>query len=365
MAEAFSTCVSRVSLFYIPADGWDRSVSDYYQITEPVELRRLRRAVLPWSKRFTPSGARRLPKFAHAYLWSLYVATSASRERPGLVYVREPVLGLAAAQLGLPTVLELHGIPDSASVGLYTRACRHPSIRLVVGITRKLVDDLVAMGICDRDKALVAHDAVRLEEFSVERPRESLRRSFGADIDRPLVVYAGSFYENRGARLLFETAKLAPEAEFLLVGATESQRAELEELRKANNADNLRVALRIAPARIPELLAAADLLIAPETGDEQRSRHASPLKIFEYMAAGRPIVAGDTPAVREILSDGVTARLVPTGQPAAMAAAVSALIRDPDQRAQLGANARRAVEPWSWNKRAIAILDAFERAPRA
>jgi glycosyltransferase involved in cell wall biosynthesis len=146
----------------------------------------------------------------------------------------------------------------------------------------------------------------------------------------------------------------------LLVGATDQQRGELGPLLEGAGASNVSISVRLPPGEIPALLAAADVLIAPETDDHRRGRHASPLKIFEYMAAGKPIVAGDTPAVREVLVNGLTARLVPPSDPSALASAIRALLDEPGSRAELAKNARRAVEPYSWKQRAREVLAAFE-----
>ena len=83
----------------------------------------------------------------------------------------------------------------------------------------------------------------------------------------------------------------------------------------------------------------------------------SPLKVFEYMAAGKPILASDIPALREILRDGETALLLPPGEPEAWAAAARALLRDPGRAAALGARARAAfLAEYTWDARAARIL---------
>ncbi|MEE8600817.1 glycosyltransferase [Euzebya tangerina] len=116
---------------------------------------------------------------------------------------------------------------------------------------------------------------------------------------------------------------------------------------------------------VPELLRQADLAVAP--GPADMPTYFSPLKVFEYMAAGLPVVASDLPGTRQVLSErGV---LVPAGDASALAAAVAALQADPDRRAQLGAAGRREVlSNHTWPHRARTVLahvDGLAATPTA
>jgi len=84
------------------------------------------------------------------------------------------------------------------------------------------------------------------------------------------------------------------------------------------------------------LLAAADLFVFPATAEE-----GQPLAILEAMAAGLPVVATDTGAVAECVRDGVNGRIVPKGDPVALAAACNAILRDAEARARMGRESAR------------------------
>jgi glycosyltransferase involved in cell wall biosynthesis len=86
------------------------------------------------------------------------------------------------------------------------------------------------------------------------------------------------------------------------------------------------------------------------------ARSASPLKLFEYMAAGRPIVASALESVEEVVEDERTALLVPPSDPDALASALARLADDPGLAERLGAAAREAVTPFAWRARARCIL---------
>jgi glycosyltransferase involved in cell wall biosynthesis len=83
------------------------------------------------------------------------------------------------------------------------------------------------------------------------------------------------------------------------------------------------------------------------------------LKLFEYMAAARPIVASDLPSIREILTDGGNALLVAPGNAEALAGAVERLLADRGLAARLARAALEAVPAYSWERRAERLEALF------
>jgi glycosyltransferase involved in cell wall biosynthesis len=118
----------------------------------------------------------------------------------------------------------------------------------------------------------------------------------------------------------------------------------------------------IPHGQMPDVLAAADIGLAPYA--EDAPDYFSPLKLFEYMAAGLAVVAGDLPATRELLSDD-SGVLVPRGDPDALAGAVASLAADPAWRTRLGRNARACIAAGhTWRQRArLVIGHAGQPAP--
>jgi glycosyltransferase involved in cell wall biosynthesis len=107
----------------------------------------------------------------------------------------------------------------------------------------------------------------------------------------------------------------------------------------------------VPPPRVPELLARADVLVLPNPASAISTRFTSPLKLFEYMAAGRPIIASDLPAIREVIEPEVHGLLVPPGDPEALASAISRMLDDSQLRDRLARAARTRVDDYTWDRR--------------
>jgi glycosyltransferase involved in cell wall biosynthesis len=222
-----------------------------------------------------------------------------------------------------------------------------------------------------RDRLAVVPDGTHvpaLPNVRTSDPSTELRVGLKAELpnsrspeppnSRLVVAYAGHLYAWKGVDLLLEAVALVPDVQALIVGGHE-QESDLGRLREAAQrlgiADRVTFTGLLAPSAVPAQLARADILALPNPPSAISTHATSPLKLFEYMAAGRAIVASDLPAIREVLQHDVTAWLVPAGDPQALAAGIAALAQDPDRRHRLADAARRQVAEYSWSRRAEKI----------
>ena len=120
-----------------------------------------------------------------------------------------------------------------------------------------------------------------------------------------------------------------------------------------------------APGEVAALLREADLLVLPNRATSVSANYTSPLKLFEYLAAGRPIVASDLPALREILRDRENAWLVPPDDTAALAAALKTIARDKALAVRLAKAAFDSAAAYSWDRRAERLEQTLARAVSA
>jgi glycosyltransferase involved in cell wall biosynthesis len=208
------------------------------------------------------------------------------------------------------------------------------------------------------EKLLVAHNGAEPRRMGPPLDRAVARAALGLDPDRFTAAYAGRINAQKGLETLLALADLRPDTLCLLVGSEGDGPVEAEARRRSN----VLVVPWQGPADLPAWLHAADVLLIPPSRAplEQFRNCVLPLKLFSYLAAGRPVLAPQAPDTAELLVDGETALLVPPGDAGAAAAALDRL-RDPALADRLGAAALRRSADLTWDARAEKI-EAFLKA---
>ena len=280
--------------------------------------------------------------------------------RPDLVYTRSVRAGLRTVAAGLPTVVEVHTVPSEGELQRELRELRElatrPALRGLVTVTPYLAERYGGIGI-PADKLLVCPDAVDLPPFAQPPERAAARRALGLPPQRPLALYAGHFYAHKGVPCLIDAARSLPDADVCLVGGWPR---DIEAMRRrAKDAPNVRFAGFVPNGELPGALAAADVLVLPNSAALPHARATSPLKLFEYMAARRPVAACDIPAFEGLLSHGRNALLCEPDRPEALAAAIRALLEAPERGARLAEQAWKDVQAFTWEARAGRVLKRF------
>jgi glycosyltransferase involved in cell wall biosynthesis len=169
--------------------------------------------------------------------------------------------------------------------------------------------------------------------------------------------YAGHLYPWKGPDVLVAAVGRLPRVHAMIVGglAGEPDLARVRSLAEHLAPGRIAFEGQVDPPRVPELLRRADVLVLPNTPGRASEAYTSPLKLFEYMAAGRPIVASDLPALREVLRPDENAVLVEAGSPEALAAGIARVIGDAGLASRLAAQARDDVREWTWDRRAARL----------
>jgi glycosyltransferase involved in cell wall biosynthesis len=258
----------------------------------------------------------------------------------------------------LKVIFEAHTVPHNA--------CQTRVLKNVDGIVANclaLADDL--RPILPGKPMMGIHQGVDLEHYnSLRISREEARRQLGLPIDTRSVVYTGKLYWGyREVELLLEAARLlTPGIELTLVGGRADHARKYEEYARQRGLANVRVVGFVPPCEVQRYQLAADVLVSYYPTGLELNRYRSPGKLFEYMAAGRAIVAGDYPALREVVDESA-ALFVQPDHPAALAAALNELLRDEGRMTALGAATLKRVEQFTWQGRAEKILAFIESLP--
>ncbi len=226
-------------------------------------------------------------------------------------------------------------------------------------ITRGLADEL-ARRFGPRPALAVVADGARVHATGAFAPRA---------IGSPAVVgYSGHLYPWKGVDLLLDALAELPGILGLIVGGHPGE-SDLARLR--SRADRLGLTPRVTftgmvrPREVAARLDVADVLVLPNPATATSERYTSPLKLFEYLAMGRPIVASDLPAFREIVRHGENALLFEAGNASALAAAVRDVVGDPARAEAMGRRAFETARDYSWDARAGRLEGLFGEAAGA
>jgi glycosyltransferase involved in cell wall biosynthesis len=237
----------------------------------------------------------------------------------------------------------------------------------VVALTRGLREDLLARAPSAR--VLVAHDAVDLARFAVTASRAEARARFGLPQEGAVAAYVGRYAtaaQDKGVDGFIRAVGKAREETLLhlfIVGLAEREVSAVERVCEASG---IGAQVRTLVPYVPQVdvaiaMRAADLLVMNYGDTPHFARYMSPMKLFEYMTAGVPIITTDLPSVREVLSDDAAFFTVP-GDDTSLAQVLVYVARHPGEAARRAASAARRVQGCTWDARASAILDFIARA---
>jgi glycosyltransferase involved in cell wall biosynthesis len=337
-----------VDLCYVPADGDPFSVSDI-QKPENVVLTPLSRS-LPW-----PLGNIHSNRFFAARL---------SRHLTARPFDAIMVRHLKIAQLLLerfpriPLLYEAHEVfsdtaPQRRRVQVAgTEALVVKCARAVVANSRGTAERLSELYGLDRTIGVIPNGVDYRTLIPEKDWSLSARR----------IVYAGSFFGWKGVDDLVVAARELRGLHITLMGGEEEGIRKLRAQASAEGAE-LEFAGRVSPRRVAEALERACIAVLPNR-DDPDSAFTSPIKLFEYMAAGCAIVASDLPSIREILADDEAVWVRP-GDPHSLAAGLRRLAGDPGFASALSARVRAKARKYTWTQRAIDLKNVLSAMPVA
>jgi glycosyltransferase involved in cell wall biosynthesis len=343
MCGALAEQRAEVQLVVRRSPPWERVAADF-GLTRPFEIRS------------SPSCAGRL---AAAQFATAVVRVS----RPGdLVLTRDLPAALLAAMAGRAVIFETHA-PFNAgrSRFMFRLLLRLKQFLGLVVITRALESHFLE----EFGEPLIGRTVV-LPDGAIERATPGSKTK---EIERPAVGYLGTFLPGKGVDLVLRIAQAMPEAHFHLVGGTAADAGLSSEAVPIN----VHFAGRVPHSETIEWIDSFDIALLPNSnrvlGADRKvdiGRWTSPLKLFEYMAAGRPIIASRIPVLQEVLEDGRNCLLADPEDPSEWTRSIRLLLDDPDRAARMGRQAREDLEQkYTWRRRAKRMIDFANRPPDA
>jgi len=327
----------------------------------------------PWQRLRLPRWTTEIMEIAYSRRGLQMLLKVARRFQPDFIYERHALhcrAGLLAAQhLGVPLLLEVNApmCEEMARLGLlrFPRVARRAEQEVLCGADRVLcVSDVLAGRVADlgtpASRLRVIRNAADLRRYDglARDGARELRRRLGLGPGDLVVGFVGHMREWHRLDLALAAMTCPGLGHMHMVLAGDGPAA--PELRARAERQGLRPRLHhlgVVPATdLPAVCCAFDVALVPAIND-----YASPLKVFDSLAAGVATVAPDQPNLREILEDDRTAVLFPPGDAALLSTRLVSLAQDPVRRQRIGTAGRQLLldRDWTWAGNARRVIEAF------
>jgi glycosyltransferase involved in cell wall biosynthesis len=187
----------------------------------------------------------------------------------------------------------------------------------------------------------------------------TLRSHLSLPTKTRIALYAGHLYDWKGSATLLDAALAITDKDSLTIVVIGGSPYDIERCKKEAHARRLQHIQFLGhkpKADVPKYLVAADVLLLPNSAmNEESVQQTSPIKLFEYLAAGRPIIASDLPSLRAIVTEH-EALFVPPDNGTALTHAIRKLLSQPENMSALGHNALALSQKYTWNTHASRLM---------
>ncbi|NJL44600.1 MAG: glycosyltransferase [Leptolyngbyaceae cyanobacterium SM2_3_12] len=326
----------------------DDTFAHFFNIQNQLELLPL---AMPWPIDRVPHKLTNASTVACKYYWPWHLAAQTA-----LVHTRDWNFAKAALGQGVPVVYECHHHTEKP---FEPEMAVHPLLQAVVTVIDTVRESIIHNGIPEK-KVFTIPNAVN-NQFLARHPAAAnqWRERLLAGKYNKLVVYAGALHEFKGVDLLLGIADQFPEVKFVLAGGPEAQHNHYAQRVRELNLGNVELTGFLAQRDLAYLLQAADALAHPHLLG-QAATFTSPLKLFDYLAAGPPIVATRIPSLEQWLLARWIAAWCEPNQPQAFAASLRQVL-DSQTRPSAGFTPDlAAMGDFSWEARIQKILSLVE-----
>jgi len=296
-------------------------------------------------------------------VWGFLMLRIVVRTKPDLIFARDSFGALLSALIGFNVFFEAHGAPHGRDKILFKFLFSLKRIKKIVVISKSLRDYLSGRYGIDNSKIIIAPDAVDESWITNRENALGFRKELGYKESDFLIGYTGSLYKGRGIELIMEIAKRRQLDKFIIIGGPSKEREIFK--KQANNfgLNNISFKNYVPHSLLPKYLFICDILLMPyqrklktANNGPDTSKFMSPLKMFEYMATGKPIIASNLDVIKEILVNERNSLLVEPDNTSQWCNAIKKLESDSKLAYSLGKIATDDVRKFTWSERSKMIL---------
>ena len=259
----------------------------------------------------------------------------------------------AAIEYGIPVIYEREHYQKNK---YEPDIVNSPLFQVAVTVADSVRENMIANGM-PPEKIIKLHLSFN-QSFSIRQPEKAKkwREKLLSSNRNKLVVYSGGLYKFKGVDLLLEVAEQLPSIQFAFAGGNDLQLSAYRQIVKEKQIDNAIFLGYLPHEQLPSLLQAADILAHPHCSGEAAT-FTSPLKFFEYLSSGTPIVATKIPPLLEFIQADVVAAWCETDNPNAYANALKKALETHPYKVNGYARQIDFARQFSWESRTKKIID--------
>jgi glycosyltransferase involved in cell wall biosynthesis len=287
-------------------------------------------------------------------LWFGIVAFVYALQWRGVIYSRDITISFFLSMFGKQIIYEDHE-PKQRFRRSYEFFLRYISKKVIVA--QNLISDYREMRIPEQSY-VAAPNGVDIEEFNqVLDDKEIWSKELGITNYKPVVLYVGHFYTWKGVYTLLDAAKEI-HANVVLVGGTKEDYRTIGGYIKEHEIQNVYIHEFVPHHEIITYIKSADVLVLPNTAREERSqKYTTPIKLFEYMISGVPIVSSNVQSFSHYLKNESNAILCEPDNPQALAHSINKVLDNKELANKISTEAKDEVRQYDWNNRVEKIVN--------
>ena len=325
----------------------EENLSQFYNLQDRLRVASL---PIPWAL------AANIKAFNPSTIASKYYLPVFMRSQTQLIHTRDWNFVKAAIQNGIPAIYEHHHHENKQ---FEPEIVSHPLFQVAVTVADTVRETMIAHGM-PPEKVVKLHNGFN-QLFLKRQPEQAKvwRQKLLSSDRQKLVVYSGALHSFKGVDLLTEVAKALPDVQFVLAGGDEDQVAAYRTLCQQHQVFNAKFLGYVLHQDLASLLQAADVLVHPHCLGKAAT-FTSPLKFFDYMASGTPIVSTEIPPLMEFKSAGVVAGWCEADQAIALTSTIQRVFESHPRRSEGYSDSMAFVQQFSWENRITKILSYVE-----
>ncbi len=293
--------------------------------------------------------AHRIGVFTFTFFVCVYVVFNTNKHV--VILTNDAFIALVLTFFRKKTVWEVHDYPKKNAF-LYRKVLKR-SWKIITNNKQKKISLTKDYNLDDK-KILAQHNGISVDQFDLDITKKEARKKLNLPLDEKIIVYTGSLQIWKGVYVLANIARFKTNIQFYFVGGFGNDK--LKFIKKYKNISNVHVVSSRPHSEIPIWQKSADILVLPNTGKDKISKYfTSPMKLFEYMASKRPIIASNLPSVVEIIDKNVSV-LVDSDNENDLISAIEKILNNSEFALKISNSAFEEVKKYSWNKRAERVI---------